>query len=130
MPKKPKRVIMIFQYTYQLILDGKKTQTRRIIDAEEKAVKSDTGEIEAVLHKGRKKWVVGQSYGVQPSRTAKQVARIRLTRIRQEKVSDISEADVQAEGFNSRAEFYQTWQTLHGENSLDWVVWVLDFEVV
>jgi hypothetical protein len=53
---------MIFQYTLDQVLDGRKTQTRRLVTA------------------GRpSRWRVGRTYAVQPGRTKKAVARIEVT---------------------------------------------------
>ena len=78
---------MIFQHTYQLILEGRKTQTRRIA----------TGD--------PPRWAIARTYAVQPGRGKKSVARIRVVEISKERLGDISEADVRAEGFRNKAEF-------------------------
>jgi hypothetical protein len=106
--------MMIFQHTWQQVLDGSKTQTRRISKPGEElrdmpvaalvqypAVVTFT--ISSVFHwnwtpKPRVKWQVGRTYAVQPGRGKKAVGRIRLTGIRQERVQDITEDDARAEG--------------------------------
>lgn len=56
---------------------------------------------------------VGKTYAVQPGRRQKAVARIRILGIRREDVRDISDADVQAEGFESWMSFMLTWTKMH-----------------
>ncbi len=84
--------------------------------------------ITAVIHNGRKKWVVGRTYAVQPGRGQLQVARIRVTGLNSEYVTRIRTPDAIAEGFESRADFLNTWIDIHGEDGLDCRVWVVTFE--
>jgi len=102
---------VIFQHTWQLILAGRKTQTRRL-------VKSD-----------RAPWVAGRSYAVQPGRTQKSIGRIVVLRVWQEPLGAISEADAQAEGFADRAEFLAGWEKIHGTFDPSKPVWVVEFEI-
>lgn len=95
----------------------------------------------------RAKWIEGKTYAVQPGRTQKAVGRIRITRIRQERVQDITEADVEAEGVGLQAwageghegwprtaGYAQLWDSLHDRPGERWAdnpaVWVLEFELV
>jgi hypothetical protein len=121
---------MIFQYTLTDILLQNKTQTRRIIKPNETAIRRHYNQIESVLHNGRCKWQVGQNYAVQPGRGQSEVARIRLTQINSQHITRISTSDAMAEGFESRQDFLQTWQKIHGENALNVRVWVLTFELI
>lgn len=121
---------MIFQYTYEAVLRGTKTQTRRVIKSGDQALYGDDGSIVAVLVNGREKWRVGKPYSVQPSRTKPQIARIRITAIRQEQVSQISDSDVVAEGYETRQAFLDTWVAINGIASLNAQVWVLEFELI
>lgn len=121
--------LMIFQHTLTQVLQGRKTQTRRLLRANEEAVRGQHNRIEAVLHNGRTKWRVGQTYAVQPSRNAAQVARIKITHIDSELITDISTEDAIAEGYDTRAEFLAIWETIHGANRFDTLVWVLTFEL-
>jgi hypothetical protein len=67
----------------------------------------------------RIKWQVGRTYAVQPSRTSKAVARIRITDIRREDVRTISAEDAHAEGFgtdpcySAQFAFLETWIFMH-----------------
>ncbi len=98
---------MIFQYTLDLLLSGRKTQTRRVIKAGESTIQADD-RIVAVQTHGRDKYRVGKTYAVQPSRNAAAVARIRLTGLRRQRAGEISLEDAQAEGYASREEFFAT----------------------
>jgi len=121
---------MIFQHTLKPVLNQQKTQTRRVIKGNEVAVRGPHNKIIAVKSNNRTKWRVGRTYAVQPGRGKPQVARIQLTAIAREPIAEISEADAIAEGFISRAEFLQAWQTIHGTRSLELTVWVLSFQLV
>lgn len=102
---------MIFQHTWNLILSGRKTQTRRVMKGDQPP------------------WVVGKSYAVQPGRTKKAVGRIVVTRIWQEALGDISAADAWAEGFDNREAFFETWTRIHGTFDAGVRVWVVEFSV-
>ena len=124
---------MIFAYTWQKVLDGSKTQTRRLVR---------NGEILDVLPSGnavrsasgRLKWVEGRTYAVQPGRGKRQVARIRINYIYRQRLQEITEDDAKAEGFASRDEFAQAWNNIHREPCTRWednpLVWVITFELV
>jgi hypothetical protein len=111
---------MIFQHTIDAVLAGHKTQTRRLWKPE--YIKRlflipnyDTDEkgLEAVYNGNRPQWVVGNTYAIQPARGQKAVGRFKVTRLRHEDVRMISEADVQAEGFTSFANFMRVWCKMH-----------------
>jgi len=121
---------MIFQYTLDLLLSGRKTQTCRIAKLSEKAVRASDGTIEAVTLNGRDKYRVGKTYAVQPSRNESAVARIKLIGLEHKKVSAITPKEAQAEGYANREEFFEVWRTIHGEKNANAEVWVLKFELV
>jgi hypothetical protein len=121
---------MIFQYTWPQIVSQKKTATRRVIHPRETLVRGRHNRIIEVQHNGRAKWRVGATYAAQPGRGQKQVARIRLTRITQQKLSRITNAEARAEGFPNRVTFLGAWKTIHGPESNDLRVWVLEFELI
>ena len=73
---------MIFQHTVEAVLNGTKTQTRRVVK-ENQDLWFDEGNY-VVYENGRAKYRVGNTYAVQPGRCKKAVARIRITDIRQE----------------------------------------------
>jgi hypothetical protein len=121
---------MLFQYTYEAILEGRKTQTRRVRHSSDQAVEDEHGDIIAVLVNGREKWRVGKTYSIQPARGKPQIGRIRILAIGAERVSNISENDVEAEGFVTKVVFLRTWVEINGEAQADAIVWVLRFEPV
>ena len=147
---------MIFQHTVDKVLDGTKTQTRRIVKAThgECYLYDDyTGEPLGILAVGTgKSWLYacGKTYAVQPGRGKHAVGRIRITGLRREDVREISDDDVKAEGFSSYRDFMWTWISMHdkshaamierGELNTDYGVkhrpadrydaWVIEFELV
>ena len=138
---------MIFQHTWEQVLRGEKTQTRRLVKdgetLERNYILSDGTLSPTVVFtaKGRVKWAVGRTYAVQPGRGKKQIARIRLTDIRQERLQNISIEDVRSEGVSPAIAPYahylpyrQLWDTIHNRPGERWIdnplVWVLEFEVV
>jgi len=119
---------MIFQYTLPKIISGEKTQTRRVTKANEEPRFVD-GTIQSVAQSGRTKWRIGKTYAIQPRRGSRQVGRIELKNIRYEPVREISRTDAKKEGFATPQEFFDTWKKIHGEQSLNQKVWVLEFVV-
>lgn len=144
---------MIFQATWQAVLDGSKTETRRIVKPGEQYEPefwlSEKYNLPAFvrLPSLRHKWQVGRIYAVQPGRGQKAVSRIRLLEIRQERLQDITEAGAIAEGvalqawaadsyyqFPRTAGYAQLWDSIHPKRGERWadnpLVWVLRFELV
>ena len=95
----------------RLILEGKKTQTRRPLA-------------------GRRLIEVGKVVAVQPGRGKRAVVHIRITGRRIERLGAIRERDAIAEGVRSREEFFALWRRLYGRVDLDEEVVVYEFEVV
>jgi hypothetical protein len=122
---------MIFSKTLDLVLSGRKSQTRRIRKPHE-YMNTTLQCVEATSEKGdRVVYQVGKTYAVQPGRAKKAVAYIVLRAVRDEPVEDISEADALAEGFDTREDFFATWHAIHGVNAdLKRRVWVLTFELL
>ena len=121
---------MIFKYTLENVLYGKKTQTRRIIKPTDTSIQNENGSIQSVLRNGRKMWTVGNHYSVQPDYGKKAVATIQITALRREPILEISEVDAIAEGVDNRADYLQLWANMHGKNSFERDVWVIEFKVV
>jgi hypothetical protein len=91
---------MIFQHTWQKVLSGQKTQTRRPARDMDRLWTCET-KPEKVLWRGNKvKWRTGQSYAVQQGRNKKAIARIRLLDIRYQLLGNVSEEEGRAEGFS------------------------------
>jgi len=147
---------MIFQATHQQVLDGTKTQTRRPIKTrpiihyeyalDSKGLPNGLGEpIDAVYFPNcRLKWQVGKAYAVQPGRGKKAVGRIRITKIRRERLQEIKPFDCRAEMGVSNDDpkrfaiyllprFIKLWNSLY-RKPYRWEdnpeVWVLEFERV
>jgi hypothetical protein len=109
--------------------------------------------VRGVRRGGRAHWGMGRTYAVQPGRGVKQVARIRLTSIRCERVDAISEDDVACEGLRWSAErnrwlygeraletaddfpvghvaaYWYLWRSMYPKSHPDDLVWALGFEV-
>ena len=121
---------MIFQHTLDNVLAERKTQTRRVIHSGDAEIRGRYNRIEAVLTNGRLKWVVGRTYAVQAGRCEPPIARIQITKINSQCVKYISTRDAIEEGFSSKREFLETWKKIHGPNSLDLRVWIVNFKLV
>jgi hypothetical protein len=94
---------MIFQATWQAVLDGSKSETRRIVKpgewlSDESALGVPVAVYKKPIPYERLKWQVGRTYAIQPGRGQKAVGRIRLLNIRQERLQDITELEAKAEG--------------------------------
>lgn len=114
---------MIFQYTWQLILDNKKTATRRLINPGEELLDNPR----RLVVNGRTKWQVGRSYAIQPGRRRKSVGRVEITDIKKEPLGQMTVDDARAEGFATLGEFQQTWIQIHGHYNPVLPVWVVTF---
>lgn len=117
---------MQFNHTWQKVLSGEKTQTRRIslphadgtgeFDCEMIGYPDGVMSVQRLKKHGdrwRTIYQIGKTYAVQPGRTAKGIARIRITGIRCEDVREINREDVEAEGFASRYAFWSVWTKMH-----------------
>ena len=80
----------------EFILQGRKTQTRRIHSHE---------------------WKLGRVYGVRDKLFGKPVAHIMVIRKFRQRLGDISLEDVRKEGYSSLQEFQQVWEEIHGPGS-------------
>ena len=148
---------MIFKdELYQKVLDGTKTQTRRLVKDGEYMGLFDTYVVTISDFNVRLKWKEGQTYAVQPGRGKHAVGRIGIIKIRKEQLQDISEDDCRAEGvlvspthgrFSCHIDgvaaryimpspipyFAGLWDSIHPKGKR-WEdnpeVWVLEFELV
>ena len=126
---------MIFAYTHDKVLSGKKTQTRRLVKPGEDGAQLRDGSYWAVWDRnGRWKWEVGRTYAVQPGRGKHAVGRILVTRMRKEWLQDITREDEIAEGFPLPLDFKIAWDRINNRPGARWEdnprVWVLEFELV
>ena len=145
---------MIFQHTWQQVLDGSKTHLRRLVKPGDRLF-DDTISLGIspdhplyiptrvgawMKHPKefpfRLKYECGRTYAVQPGRTEKGIARIRITGIRRERVQDITEEQAIAEGIpvdadgvamavgrfhdSPRDAFAALWATIHPKPPHDW----------
>jgi hypothetical protein len=126
----------------ELVLSGKKTQTRRPVKDGERcqfAGYFDFGDERGGVRagwglfdrNGRLKWSTLKTLAACPGRGKKAVARIRILDIQKERAIDISEDDARAEGFNSPEEFFDKLRSLYGPHTdLTAPYWALTFELV
>lgn len=133
--------IMFSPDMLELVLSGKKTQTRRrasdntvgLANQPNCLVGAPPDPIDYVLDfvANRTKYRVGNTYAVQPGRGKKGVGRVRLTAIRLERFCDISQADAEAEGFTDPDGFFAKIRKLYGADfDLTAPCWVLEFQLV
>jgi hypothetical protein len=139
-----------------LILNGKKTQTRRPVDMMHHAFMHESGDQSIVYNVWSEKdmprtiWAVGKDYAVCPGRGKHQVARFVLDAIRRERLCDITDADAIAEGVVRREDglyearirgittvderpseaFKEGWKNLYPKSDLTELVWALHFHLV
>jgi hypothetical protein len=105
---------MQFQYTYQQVMDGSKTETSRLLKLDDSFQVDETGHVIKVWRDSRILWEVGKTYAVQPGRGKAAVGRIKLLAIRHDPDRrDIGYIGAAKEGFDSPAEFLQTWTGMH-----------------
>lgn len=106
--KEPEHVVMI--------LDGKKTQTRRL---------------------GNKRWNVGVIHPLKRSRFEKPFAKAEILEVWQERLIEIKDEDVKAEGYETREEFFRAFGEINriqeekdGVDLPSLEVWAIKFRVV
>jgi hypothetical protein len=124
---------MIFQHTWQKVLSGQKTQTRRLARDTDRlwTVEVEDRQPEKVLWRGdRAKWRTGRDYAVQPGRGKKAIGRIRLLDIRYQHLGHVKEVEARAEGYGSLNEFEEAWTRIHGYYDAEQPVWALEFRLI
>ena len=134
---------MQFSATWQDVLAGRKTMTRRIVSERHTALLApdtapcashtlpDQTPVYAVLASGRLRYAVGRSLAVQPGRSKHAVGRVQITAIRYcARSGDISEDDARAEGFETAAEFCEVYGRLNGAVALEKACWALTFVLI
>ena len=146
---------MIFKQV-QEVLDGTKTQTRRLVKEGDLGLCLTVYRPDEITWVGysnhRTRWTVLGDYAVQPGRGKKSIGRIRITKIRRERLQEIIADDCRAEGITDddisaawgpvggtsipivlKHSFKALWNSLYRkpcrwEDNPD--VWVLEFELV
>jgi hypothetical protein len=135
---------MIFKQIAE-ILDGRKTQTRRVVKEgefpanmygmyiDERVLNEHNAKYGSVWDlnsqyrqrdygtcimtpTSRVKWQIGRKYSIVPKRGAAGIGQfIRITNIRYEHIQDITEADAIAEGVGSVEEYKSLWESINGK---------------
>lgn len=141
----------------QAIVDGRKTQTRRLARGwRDWWGYDENGAICCVRLGGhnRMTWRVGNTYAIQPRRDRKAIGYFSITAIHRERLQDITPAGILAEGIDNlnsiiarprpvinlasvgqlRHEFVALWNSINTKKGTRWTdnpeVWVLTFELV
>lgn len=115
---------MLFNDTWERVLDGTKTEMR---------VPIKDGEILAqnprrVTSGSRTIWKEGNSYAVQPAQGQKAVGRIVLKTIEEGVLGQVSIEDARAEGFTCLEDYVAAWETRYAKFDPNQTVWTLRFE--
>lgn len=150
---------MIFQHTWTLILEGRKTQTRRLVKPNQEFDRWNRRVFSSTLRglplpnhmtlRQKTIYQVGNTYALQTERGGKAIARICIFDIRKTLLQDIQEWEAVAEGClpmydtttppyevakSARESFIDLWGAVHKRAGNRWqdnpAVWVLEFELV
>lgn len=126
---------MIFTQEHcDLILAGKKTETRRVRDARHTPYRFPSGAFQGVRDNGRILWQVGRLYSLQPGRGRLGIGYIGLLAINTERLWRISFAAIAREGYATRDAYRAAWDRINRRPGTRWddnpVVWVLRFKLV
>lgn len=125
---------------YRLVLEGKKTQTRRPAKIYEPPARgytvskgrarghqaSQSVEFEGVRY--RQQYIAGKTYAVQPGRGKKAKVRIWVLEAAIVPLLPIPFADVREEGFKTTEDFLTYWESMHGTRE-SVPVWRIRFEL-
>jgi hypothetical protein len=103
---------MIFQRTADMVLQGRKCQTRRPVNGD---------------YPDKPPCRVGHSLAVQPGRAKKAVCRVEVIAVRKARLGDLSKKDAQAEGYENRQDFIKVWKEMYGNFSPEQEIWVIEF---
>lgn len=128
----------------QKVLDGEKTQTRRLVKEGDFSVEWPMVCVFGGGKGNRLRFRENQTYAVQPGRGKKAVGRIGIIKIRKEKLQKISPADIIAESISTTlrgyaaethlySQFRELWDSIHPKGKR-WEdnpeCWVLEFELI
>lgn len=131
---------MIFKQ-HDLVISGRKTQTRRLWKPTWEHGVLDCISIVAIFNNGRVQYAIGRLLPIIPKRAQPairiegEIARVCVVALRRERLQDITEADAIAEGVNSVAEYRELWTSINGKTKgADWdsnpYVAVISFKMV
>lgn len=139
---------MIFRQ-WQQVLDGTKTQTRRLWNEGDEGFYYSLHQpprpdniTDIIDANGRIRFSRSQLLPVIPKRAQKairlpdgEMARVRITQLRHERLQDISETDARAEGVESVEAYRALWESINGKTKgIRWAdnpeVVVITFELV
>lgn len=105
----------------ELILTGRKTQTRRVVSDNPRSP----------WYRERCALKVNHAYAVCPGRGKAAVAKVLIVnRPWRQRVDQITDGDAVAEGFISRTDFEDYWRRLHGSYDPDTEVWRVEFALI
>jgi hypothetical protein len=102
-------MILFTEHSKNLILAGKKTQTRR---------------------RGKKRWNIGSIHECRRGFKGEPFARVRILSVDKVRLGDITEEDARAEGAKDKTEFIEVWRQIYGPWKADEEVWRINFAVV
>lgn len=57
-------------------------------------------------------------------------ATLKITRILEHTLGELTDEDAKLEGYPSRADFLKAWEVIHGSANLSEKVWAIEFEMV
>jgi hypothetical protein len=115
---------MLFQNTWERVLDGSQTEISLPIKAGEVLFQNPT----QVKSGSRTIWRVGKNYAVQPGKGENAVSSIVIQEIKEGVLGQLDMEAVLAEGFNNREQFIETWKGVHGNYDPNQRIWILRFE--
>jgi hypothetical protein len=102
------------------VMDGSKTVTRRL--------PSDNPR--SPWWRKRCALKAGQTYSVQPGRGVPSIGRVRVERVRMERLGWVTEAEARLEGFDSLDEFQEAWMAINGSYCASQLVWRVEFRLI
>lgn len=92
-----------------MILNGRKTQTRRI---------------------GKKRWRKHSIHQARLNFKDAPFAKLKILDVYQEKLGEITQEDVYAEGYDTIEQYYDVFRKLNGDIDLDAEIWVVKFKLL
>lgn len=120
---------MIFQNTWEQVLNGTKTEIRQLRKVGDRPIYDIDGTIVAVATPtGYTRYRVGNRYIIQPGRRQRMVGWFILQSIRFQWLPFIDDQEVQREGFPHATAFWATWTAKHQVSRCE--VWVLEIGMV